>query len=293
MLIAEIFKNKIQQGDIGLEIEVQGHNLPKLDTFHWKTEADGSLKGAGEGLEYVLKKPVEIGALYDVLTNWKKAFDLSTVVPSYHAGIHVHANLQRHSAKQVVNLLVCLIILEDLLVKWCGPTREGNHFCLRTSDTDYLIGFLRKMIVDGDFSALQKNGKHHLDGGIGGGGGGNDNIRYSAYNLKALYQYGSLEFRSMASTMDIDRIFTWCKVIHRIVEESKKFDSPSSIITDISVGGYNNFLRRMLGANSREFVTEDYVSIMRGGVVRAQELAFCRDWNSINMNIFKGTKGAF
>lgn len=289
MVIAELFKTKPVAGDIGLEIEVQGYHLPRIDNMFWKTEEDGSLKGAGEGLEYVLKKPVEIGSLYEILTQWKKAFDGCKVVPSYHAGIHVHANLQGHTPKQVINLLVCLIVLEDILVKWCGPTREGNHFCLRTSDTDYLINFLRGMIVEGDFSFLKKGGGPFGDGVFGG----DDNIRYSAFNLKALYQYGSLEFRSMASTMDIDRIFTWCSTIHRIVRESKKFESPSNIITDISVGGYNDFLHRMLGVNSHLYLVDGYQRLMREGVVRAQELAFCREWNSINMNIFKGVKSVF
>lgn len=281
MAIVDIFGLKKQDGDIGIEIEVQGDDLPHVINDFWKVEVDGSLKGKGEGLEYVLRRPLKIVDVYPALVDWKRAFAKSNVYSSYHAGIHVHANLQKFSPKQVINLLVCLIILEDLLVKWCGPTREGNHFCLRTSDAEYLIHLLREMIEEGNFSSVMKENK------------GGDKIRYSAFNLKALYQYGSLEFRTLASTMDIERIHTWCQVIHRIVNEAQKFESPSSIVTDISVGGYDNFLRRLLGPYTAQFLTSDYTALMRHGVVRAQEIAFCKDWNSINMNIFKNKGGVF
>ena len=32
-------------GDFGIEIEVEGENLVKVDTNDWKTDKDGSLRG--------------------------------------------------------------------------------------------------------------------------------------------------------------------------------------------------------------------------------------------------------
>lgn len=44
------------KGDVGIEIEVEGKNLPKHFEKYWRVEADGSLRGE-DNAEYVLEKP--------------------------------------------------------------------------------------------------------------------------------------------------------------------------------------------------------------------------------------------
>lgn len=58
MNVIDFYGNKPQEGSYGIEIEVEGVNLPAVANNVWTTTHDGSLRG--ESAEYVLKKPLDI-----------------------------------------------------------------------------------------------------------------------------------------------------------------------------------------------------------------------------------------
>jgi hypothetical protein len=279
MNIRNIFNLKKVVGDIGLEIELEGRNLPVGGIpYPWVATKDGSLKSGMEGYEYVLSAPCAIDDVPLTLKQFKLCFKDSTVINSIYAGIHTHVNVQELTPKQLITYLCAYIILEDLLVDWCGDTRVGNHFCLRTSDASYLIDFIRGMIVDESLNKCKKN----------------DNIRYASVNLKALGQYGSLEFRALEASLDIDKIITWCNVLYRIKEESLRYDNPESLILNFSKYGHMTFIMNMLGPHYLTFTRKKgWENVIREGVVRAQELAFAKKWDELSYNIFKQNSGGF
>lgn len=277
MRIRDIFPVKVCSGEVGLEIEVEGNNLPYVHNPIWKIVPDNSLKGGKEGHEYVMSKPVMMIDLEQILYDFNACFSHSQVDDSIYAGIHVHINVQNLTPKQLLTFLVCFFVLEDMLVAWCGKTRVGNHFCLRTSDAEYLIQYIRTMVMKDSLYVEHK-----------------DSVRYSAANLEALYKYGSIEFRCLNSTIDPERILTWCRVLTNILKQSEDYLTPDAVINSINLDGAEKFAEKMLGQDAKKFLTNGWEDSILDGVSRAQDIAFCRDWtNKLNLNIFKKTQGIF
>lgn len=274
MLVKEAFNLPIWvDGDIGIEIEVEGEDLPNnrnLFNTIWFQHEDGSLRGE-ESAEYVLQRPVMVSEVRDVIEvlNKKFASKKSVNYNSYRAGTHIHVNVQHLTVKQLVNYLTLSLIFENVLVEWCGPTRVGNHFCLRTCDAEYGLNYIKGAIKDGYIEGFH-----------------DDSIRYSAINVSSIPKHGSLEFRSLDSTISVDRIVTWVEVLVKIREEAKSYNNPLEIIKGISHDGYENFMRKVFGEHYNAFVVDDLGRKLRQGVVHAQEIAYCRKWNMETLNIF-------
>lgn len=249
-------------GDVGIEIEVEGQNLPYLEKF-WLNEQDGSLRGQ-ESREYVLAKPLSLKEARLALAYLDAQYKAhGTVVDdSVRAGVHVHVNVQDLNMIELYNFMTLYLILEEVLVKWCGPHREGNLFCLRAGDADFLIGQLQNVAESRNFHELHS-----------------DQLRYSSMNVKALGTYGSLEFRAMRGTRDLDLIYQWASVLVGLRDLAKGFESPEKIIEGFSEGEAKGFLVRALGEHYEAFQCEGYERMLCDGMRRAQDVAYCVDWN--------------
>lgn len=253
-------KRYAAQGDVGIEIEVEGNNLPVMRKF-WRNEEDGSLRG--ESREYVLQRPMSLEEAKVALDHLDACYvECNTVVhDSVRAGVHVHVNVQALNITQLYNYMTLYLILEEILVKWCGPTREGNLFCLRAGDAEYLMYALREAIENRDFAQLVT-----------------DQLRYASMNVKALGTYGSLEFRAMRGTRDLGLIYQWAEVLVGLRDKAKLYTDPTDIINGFSEGEVDGFLERVLGEHAKSFKCEGYQRMLKDGMRRAQDLAFCVNW---------------
>lgn len=248
-------------GDVGIEIEVEGERLPYMEKF-WKNEEDGSLRGP-ETREYVLAEPMKLVDAKVALDHLDFRYQQckTEVYDSVRAGVHVHVNVQDLNIIQLYNFMVLYLVLEEVLVKWCGPYREGNLFCLRAGDADYLLGELQNAVTNKRFDRL------HSDG-----------LRYASMNVKALGTYGSLEFRAMRGTRDLNLIYKWAEVLVGLREVAKNYDSPEKIIEGFSEFEAKGFLANVLGVNAKLFACEGYERMLSDGMRRAQDVAYCVDW---------------
>lgn len=248
-------------GDVGIEIEVEGKRLP-ITVRYWRMEHDGSLRGE-ENKEYVLAKPSTLAqakiALKYLGIKYKE-YD-SVVDDSVRAGVHVHVNVQKLNIVELYNFMTVYIILEELLVKFCGQYREGNLFCLRSSDADYLLHCLKVAAKTQRFRMLVT-----------------DELRYASMNVKALGNYGSLEFRSMRGTRDLNLIYQWAEILVGLREVAKKFTDPVDIVNGFSEGEADGFLEKCLGVYAEIFKYEGYREALMRGMRRAQDIAFCCNW---------------
>jgi hypothetical protein len=97
-------------------------------------------------------------------------------------------------------------------------------------------------------------------------------------NVKALGTYGSLEFRAMRGTRDLDLIYKWAEVLLNLREVAKTYASPDKIIEGFSYGGAKEFLINALGDNSKLFLCDNLEDMLIDGMRRAQDVAYCVDW---------------
>lgn len=256
-VIRELLALDKTTGDVGVEIEIEGKKLPREVNKYWRVDNDGSLRG--EAFEYVLAKPLTPDMCFKSLDLLHKELTAPGVVvnDTVRAGIHIHVNYQEYTAMHVLNSLIIYFIVEDLLTHICGKTREGNLFCLRSSDAEAII--LDLLRLNGDFTQL-----------------GNDNYRYAAVNLKALKTYGSLEYRAMRSTIDMDGVVKpWISLLLKIREKCTQYASPADILNDYSQRGAEEFLKFIFDDAYQYLVSDmDIRSTLTQSVWRVQMLAF-------------------
>ena len=248
---------KKTDGEIGIEVEIEGTGVQNINVTGWNTVGDGSLRG--EAAEFVLRRPVAFKKAPEYLFRLHKALEGQVnIVDSDRCGVHIHINCQELNFKQTLNFIILFLIFEQMLVNYCGEAREGNLFCLRSSDAEAIIVALNRAAALNSFSKMQNN-----------------NYRYAAINLYALSKYGSLEFRSLSTPRDVRTIEIWINLLHQIFEKSKHFNNPSDIIEAVSFQGPYEFARAIFGAQLSIFnMRHDVIkSFVYDGIRRTQDIA--------------------
>lgn len=268
MQLDKLFKVPFYKGELGLELEVEAKKkLPWSVGHGWLSKPEGSLRG--NNLEYVSGVPVfnneDKRRMIDALI---KTIEPSQPVMSNRTSLHVHVNVQKFPMAHVYTAMCAYWLVENLLIKFCGEEyREGNHFCLRASDAEWIV----KTQIDN----LKGNKPFRTETLTRG-------MRYSALNTVAVPSFGSLEFRAMRGTTDPNLIDAWSSELHRLVYKTrKKFETPSQFMDN-----YFSFTKEeLLGTLfSKEFAKwlmtfkhwQDLIQENDGLVC---ELAYAVDWD--------------
>lgn len=210
--------SRLTDGEIGLEIECEGTNLFNAPISYWTCHQDHSLRAAQDGsppIEYVLKKPLNRKELDKALLylSTKLKQTGSTIDDSTRTSVHVHLNCQKYTVQEVYKIICMYIIYEELLTEWCGKDRVGNLFCLRSKDAEYFLNCLEQAVISGKYNQILQ-----------------DEYRYSACNTASLKKFGSLEFRTMRGTVDVQVIRTWVDILVGLKDKALSFDNPRSIV---------------------------------------------------------------
>lgn len=267
MNIREVFGLPEVKGAVGVEVEIEGMNLPALigNGHQWHVEHDGSLRG--EAYEYVFRGPVDkvkaFGRLDSLALSFKKHG--SDIFDTGRAGVHVHVNVQDMSIKQVGCFITLYYIFENILLDYCGEDRVGNLFCLRTCDAEGAIPLI-----------TQAFNNHKLRGL------GTDDIRYAALNLNSLPKYGSVEFRPMRSTGDMQLIKNWIDILLTMKEYSLRFNDPRDIVESMSGMSTAVMFLEVFGEHTGLVYDDDS---MYEGVCYAQDFAYGVHWDRPNPDV--------
>jgi len=252
------------EGEVGIEVEVEGHRLNIDDgTGLWKEVEDPSLRG--ENVEYVLRNPVPrnqvVKALADLKRGWVR--NRSEINETERAGIHVHINMQEESIETLGTFITLYYCFETLLMRFCGSAREGNLFCLRTQDAENVIDRLLHALDRKNLAILKT-----------------DRIRYASLNLKALPTYGSLEFRGMRSTPNFREIKVWIEMLLSLKDAAKRYGRPSEIPQHLSMMGCRHFIEDVFGRHAHYLLDHaDYHEVSYDDMRRTQEIAYSPHWS--------------
>lgn len=262
----------LQKGEVGIEIEVEGKNLPGLTKepppVPWVYKADHSLRGEETG-EYVLSAPVMFKDVPQTLNKLWSAFESCKTVlnDSNRTSVHIHLNCQRWYLNRLAAFAAMHFILEEVLTEWCGEHRVGNMFCLRAKDAEAIITWLKAFVQNDGTSGLP------------------DGLHYSGLNVHALAKFGSVEIRTLRGVPDPNVIQDWVAIYERIYNLSGEFKDPTEICDWFSAEGPTAFFERILGPvgqkvrNGISMSHEEISDSMYAGVRRAQDICFCRDWS--------------
>jgi hypothetical protein len=255
------------EGDLGIEIEVEAFDkLPREVNEYWDVLTDGSLRG--EAKEYVFKKPLskpvtfkQVKILYELLQN--------NVKDSMRAGVHVHINCQKLTLTQLFTFMAAYYCLEDLITEEAGEERQGNLFCLRMSDADYIntgiLGCLMQRSITAD------SGIFH-----------NENLRYSAMNLVSLSKFGSLEFRALRTPTTAEKVIDWVDMLFTLKENSvANFANPIELLSAMSANGAAETAKKLLGKYAEKQIAKPHFEkSVYDGVRQIQHWVFLNNWET-------------
>lgn len=256
--------------DFGVEVELEGpdiyhrcsSHLSSFEKHNWIVTSDGSLR---DGVEFVSAEPVPHD---DVALHTENVYNILvdkdiTFRSSDRTGVHTHMNVNDFDSVDLVKFLVCYYILEEALVSLCGEKRQGNHFCLRAVDAEFIIHNIYRAISDRDISSL-----------------GRDQVRYSALNLNSLFKFGTVEFRAIHTTENFhETIPPITDILYQLKQNSLSFSKPRDILEYFSGEGAFQVVTRLVGDNRLLLDQPDIEEKITRGVRLAQEFGYLPECN--------------
>ena len=239
MKLREFLELRKTDGMFGVELEIEGKNLPDNLPAAWRLTQDGSLRGnfPTQAAEYVMIKPMSLASAN---LNIKRLTDHLQEVGakplfSHRTSLHVHVNCQELTWDEYSAFLYTSLLMERVLLNFCGQSRVGNRFCLRVTDAEGYLDDLRRLF---------RNGFRYF---ITGGGNVNK-IKYSSINVAPSKEYGSVEFRGMRGTVDRQVITAWIEALNSIRSYAVARGSVEAVHASFIQDDINKFISDVLGA---------------------------------------------
>lgn len=217
------------EGEIGLEIETE---VKTLDDYperfrgvigngdfglpYWTSHRDGSLRNFG--IEYVLKQPVVRAEIPNVLSAFGVFVKSVNFIPDpVKCSDHVHLNFMNVSARTLGNFLTLYLLYENLLIKYSGPNRYSNMFCLPMRDAEENLNNVLRIL---EIIKINSRGLKISE----------EECKYSCLNTAAFTRYGSLEIRCFRGETNVKEISKWIDIVYALYLFAKKKIYPSDII---------------------------------------------------------------
>lgn len=266
---------------VGVELEYEGahHALYGKKMRDWSLVQDHSLRNNGiEFVSRVLPK-MEVRRALELADNVIKAEGLYT---NKRCGVHVHVNCTDLPMNQVWSFILLYSLLEPHIFKRFADGREENHFCvpvmwntnfvecMKTSATTLFKGISPPRLKKSRASTIQVEAftfDQAIQAGLGAPATSRSthidlpiyhSSKYSAVNTTALKRFGTLEFRHLGGTTDIDEVYEWINFLLLLRKEARGYDDPSEIINDYIENGVECFLEFFGLPNARLTEEEEY-----------------------------------
>lgn len=271
-LYHEISGMRAQSGEVGIEIELEGENLPHggIACKGWDIHPDNSLRGPGGrgagGAEYTTRGAIMIKDVHTAVSAVRRTLENAKVVlreDSPRTSTHIHLNVQQMSLSDVFGYITIFSAIEPLFLNLCGPRRDGNSFCAPGFDSGDLPDFFHST-----FSRLEKYSSDNRYVELPGRG------KYASLGTFRLHDLGTLEARAFPSSIDPDTIQKWCLWLNNIKtlvekQEDKTFRSliktglqdPMYLVTNIF--GYDHGLSNYLASELVEYGSREAYELTR------------------------------
>lgn len=219
---------------IGLELEIEGWNGRGTERrgFHFTT--DGSLRNGG--IEAVTH-PTRTKFVYSLLTRFFDHFEVTDENYSERCSTHVHMNVLDFTIEQVAGLALIYQVVERLLFKYVEDSRKSSIFCVPWCQADSKVNLV-DVITTGKWRSLKQWSK------------------YTALNLLAITERGTVEYRHLEGTCDVTRIMGWVNIlgcIHNAAKEKSLQEIKDNIMELNTSSAYEQFMRG---------VFKDYTSLL-------------------------------
>lgn len=230
------YKNfKKHDGLYGVEIETEAKREYRIPELHyWIAKKDNSLRDFG--IEYIMKAPLSYDDCKVALKEFgDKTKDFKLIPDSNSTSVHVHMNMLNERWLTVANIYTVYALYENLLIRFSGPTRRSNLFCLPICDAEQTYKDMMNILNN-----VSRQNYGFLWNDIN-----EETNKYGAINLASLGHIGSIEFRSFRGSPIPAVISPWLLILNSmynycrgagitpatIIEAYRK--SPDKLITSV------------------------------------------------------------
>lgn len=257
----------IQTGDIGIEVEAEGWDLPvRIAGGRWAVKNDGSLRApeGGACYEYITNGAIPYADVPAVLNELATPLGKAKLRWSNRTSVHIHVNVSDMSYRDTINFMALYTTFEEVLTEYAGGLkRSGNLFCVRATDAEECIDAIVRSLSSGTIDGFY-----------------DDNLHYAGMNVNSVTQRGSIEFRSMGGNIDVPFIQSWIDVLYQLREKAKTYNDPRDVVMGLSTMGPIHFM--MTHFPERVFLQcrqqPELFPRLFDGVRLAQELAYACEW---------------
>lgn len=183
---------------IGIEVEVENF----LDVNGrlnpvWVLTEDGSLRNHGAEL---ITRPIPASAAPVAMEYLFNHFLPQTCCFSPRTSVHVHLNMQDFTSTQLADLVALYVIFEKLFYRFTGRNRMKNIYCVPLADWPVAL------------TAFSLRGNDGTDRWK----------KYTGLNTLPLSSHGTIEFRHMHGSRDVEKLTKWINLIVSLKEYVKK-----------------------------------------------------------------------
>ena len=223
---------------VGIEVEVERVNDDESAPTGWNVKGDGSLRN--NGVEFITP-PIESGWVPGMFQRLLEFLDENAAF-TMRTSIHVHVNAQDLTLTQAYETLCWYALVEPLLYRFVGRSRENSVFCVplyKNSSATQLY------LSSGRF-------QRHVEW-----------RKYNGFNLACLSSMGTLEFRQMSGTNSTPHLTNWVKLVTRLVDFTKNNTGPTPhewLLGDVDYNYAWRTIQEILGELTSlvdHFVTDD------------------------------------
>lgn len=194
---------------IGYEVEYEGvkdRYLPDHSyANHFQYHREGSLRD--NGAEYVFSQPLFGADAWNAiswLVEWAKQNQWKC---TKRTGIHIHIDVRDLEVDQLSGMSLLYAAVEPILYQWIGGDRETSHFCIPLYKADDALlkvcSIVRQAYAD---EVSGSNNAAKISESLA-------EERYAGFNVNSLAKFGSLEYRQLATTHDIQKIEDWINIL--------------------------------------------------------------------------------
>ena len=210
--LPEHIKKAVLTKGCGIEVECENITTFLLDDYYWAWHKDNSLRN--NPIEWVTKFGLRVKDMQYALDILSRGIEAEKFPGGFsfseRTSVHVHLDCRYHSGDNVRSLVILYTLVENSLFNFAGETRKHNIFCVP----------LRQTLKEEHYNTWDMVGNWD---------------KYCAINLRALREYGTVEFRHMEGNMNPRRIFNWVMLLALLVEASRRMtlEEVKQLVRDI------------------------------------------------------------
>ena len=194
---------------LGIELEMEKVSPTdmisrgNLDTFFWQVKGDGSLRN---GCELVFNRPTKganlikaLDSLTKTVEKLKSDYSIEPVM-SERTSMHIHLDVRDMTFEEINELILLYMFFEGVIFEYVGVDRMKNNYCrplIGSSFNTILTDLIRSHSESRSYLEMVSC---YCD-------------KYSALNIQAVANFGSVEFRHHPGSFKSEEVLEWANII--------------------------------------------------------------------------------